>query len=156
GRSVRLRGVAWGGGLRGTPITSRLAARRANFSTESRMISRSLLTPLVVCVVPTMASAGDQTILGNKLLVKNPGASEKRSVVANAKESASPNTLVGNPTTLGATLMVTANGTTSTTQTFALPSGTSGITGKPFWSGDATKGYKYKDSKGENGPVKGA
>ena len=27
-------------------------------------------------------------------------------------------------------------------------------TGKPFWSGDAVKGFKYKDSKGENGPVK--
>src|SRR5262245_904740 len=120
------------------------------------MISRSLLTALVVCVVPTMASAADQTILGNKLLVKNPSTPQKRSIVANAKESASLDTLVGNPTALGATLMVTTNGTTSTTQTFVLPSGTSGITGKPFWSGDAAKGYKYKDSKGENGAVKGA
>ena len=28
------------------------------------------------------------------------------------------------------------------------------MTGKPFWSGDATKGFKYKDAKGENGLVR--
>ena len=27
---------------------------------------------------------------------------------------------------------------------------------KPFWSGDAVKGFKYKDPKGDNGTVSGA
>jgi hypothetical protein len=43
---------------------------------------------------------------------------------------------------------------TPSMQTFPLPAGTSAPTGKPFWSGDVVKGFKYKDSKGENGPVK--
>src|SRR5262249_33934003 len=30
------------------------------------------------------------------------------------------------------------------------------LTGKPFWSGDAVRGFKYKDSRGENGPVQAA
>ena len=37
-----------------------------------------------------------------------------------------------------------------------LPTGTSPTNLKPFWTGDAVKGFKYSDSKGENGPVKSA
>jgi hypothetical protein len=53
----------------------------------------------------------------------------------------------------GATLTVSANG--GTTTRLNLPAGTSPMTGKPF-GGDATKGFKYKDAKGENGPVETA
>src|SRR6185503_17118519 len=34
--------------------------------------------------------------------------------------------------------------------------GISPMTGKAFWTGDAVAGFKYKDPKGENGPVKSA
>ena len=61
----------------------------------------------------TIASAADQTILGSQLLVKNPSTPEKRTVVGKAKESASPNTIVGDPTLNGATLTVRAEGTAS-------------------------------------------
>jgi hypothetical protein len=101
-----------------------------------------------------MARAADQTILGNVLVVKNPSTPVKRKIVGKAKEAGSPNTIVGNPTVGGATLTVRADGGTSTTQTFTLPQGVSGMTGKPFWSGDALKGFKYKDPRGENSAVK--
>jgi hypothetical protein len=103
----------------------------------------------------TIAYAADQTILGTQLVVKNPGLPEKRSLTGNAKETASSNTLVGDPTVGGATLMVSAEGTTPSQQVFALPQGTS-TKGKLFWSGDATKGFKYKDADGDNGAVKQA
>src|SRR5258706_12868045 len=103
----------------------------------------------------TFASAADQTILGTLLVVKDPGAPEKRSVVGKAKESASPNTIVGDPTVNGATLTVRAEGTNPSEQTFALPQGTN-AKGKPLWTGDALDGFKYKDSDGANGPVKKA
>ena len=103
-----------------------------------------------------LAIAADQTILGNTLTVKNPSTPDKRKITGKGKEKSSSNTIVGNPTTLGGSVTVSAGGGTPSIQTFPLPQGTSGITGKPFWSGDAIKGFKYKDSKGENGPVKSA
>lgn len=101
-----------------------------------------------------LAYAADQTILGNTFLVKNPSTPDKRKVIGKAKELGSPNTIVGNPTVTGGSLVVTANGASPTQQTIALPQGISGITGKAFWSGDAVKGFKYKDPKGENSAVK--
>jgi hypothetical protein len=101
-----------------------------------------------------LAHAADQTILGNSLTVKNPSTPDKRKVTGKAKESNSPNTIVGNPVLLGGTVTISDGGGTPSAQTFALPQGTSGITGKPFWSGVAIKGFKYKDPKGENGAVK--
>jgi hypothetical protein len=101
-----------------------------------------------------LAYAADQTILGNSLTVKNPSTPDKRKITGKAKEKGSPNTIVGNPVLLGGTLTVSAGGGTPSSQLFALPQGTSGITGKQFWSGDAIKGFKYKDPKGENGAVK--
>jgi len=97
--------------------------------------------------------AADQTILGSGFQVKNPGAIEKRQAQVKAKEKASLNTIVGNPVTSGATLTVRANGTSPSSQVFALPQGMN-AKGKPFWSGDATKGFKYNDSKSEQGAVK--
>ena len=43
----------------------------------------------------TLAYAADQTILGTQLVVKNPSTPDKRSLTGNAKETASPNSLVG-------------------------------------------------------------
>ena len=110
---------------------------------------------LLASLIPVVAGAADQTVLGNLLSVKAGSSPAKRKIIVKAKETASTDTIVGTPTTGGATLTVSANGGTSTIQTFSLPAGTS-ASGKPFWSGDASKGYKYKDSKGEKGPVKSA
>ena len=111
------------------------------------------LLSIVPSMLPVLAHAADQTVLGNQLSIKA-GSSTK--IIVKAKETGTDNTIVGDPTANGAMLTVSANGGTSTIQTFNLPAGTSLMTGKPFWSGDATKGYKYKDPKGENGPVKTA
>ena len=83
-----------------------------------------------------LAYAADQTILGNTFLVKNPSTAAKRKVIGKAKEPGSPNTIVGNPTVTGGTLVITASGGTPSAQPFALPQGTS-ITGKPFWKSAA-------------------
>ena len=101
-----------------------------------------------------LAYAADQTILGNNFLVKNPGTTDKRKIVGKAKESGSANTINGNPVAAGATLTIRADGGSPSVQVFGLPQGTITATGKPAWSGDATKGFKYKDPKGQNGPVK--
>ena len=53
-------------------------------------------------------------------------------------------------------MTVTVDGASQSTQTFTLPAGLSPTTHKPFWSGDAVKGFKYKDSKGDNGALKSA
>jgi hypothetical protein len=100
------------------------------------------------------AGAADQTILGRDLVVKNPSTPDRRQLVVKAREVGSPDTIVGDPTVAGASLSITANGGTPSMQTFALPTGVSALSEKPFWSGDAVKGFKYKDAKGENGPVK--
>src|SRR5262245_66597153 len=121
-----------------------------------RLMTRvALVLALAMTAAPT-ARAADQTILGSQLMVKNPSTSEKRKVILKASEVGSPDTLVGNPVASGATLSIAANGGTPSAQTFALPMGTSALTGRPFWTGDAVRGFKYKDAKGENGPVKAA
>lgn len=97
----------------------------------------------------------DINILGNQLLVKNPSTPEKRKVVVKAKEKDSPDLLVGNPVINGGNAYVRADGANPSEQIFALPQGTSSK-GKPFWTGDATKGFTYNDSQGDNGPVKKA
>jgi acetyl esterase/lipase len=109
-----------------------------------------------VLPVVSVAPAADQTVLGQVLLLKNPSTPEKRKVSVTAKETATDNTLVGDPVAGGATATVTANGTSPSGQTFALPTGTSPTTGRAFWTGDAVKGFSYKDPKGDNGPVKTA
>lgn len=98
--------------------------------------------------------AADQTILGSQLQLKNPGAPSKTSLKAAAKEKASGNTVVGNPVVSGAVLTVRADGATPSSQTFSLPQGTSPSTGKPYWTGDPVKGFVYKDSKLDQGPIK--
>lgn len=117
------------------------------------MVRRLLLAVSLLALCPLLAQAADQTVLGKQLLVKDPGTADKRKVILKAIEEASDNTLVGDPTVGGGSLRVALYGGTASTQVFPLPAGTN-AKGKPFWSGDATKGYTYKDSKGENGPVK--
>lgn len=103
---------------------------------------------------------GRQTLLGRSLAVKDPRPGidpSARSIVGSAKEKGSTNTLVGDPTSTdgsgGAVLQIFANGTASTAQDFALPQGTSS-SGKAFWDGSASAGFKYRDPRGDQGPVK--
>ena len=121
-----------------------------------RVISVSLAAlVLASSAVGSPALAANQTILGNVLQLKNPSTDQKRKVVCNANEKASSNTLVGNPTVSGATVTISANGGTPSSQTFNLAQGTDSK-GKPLWSGDGVKGFKYKDKAGVNGPIKTA
>jgi len=114
-------------------------------------MSRLLLAMLLLLPVTTFAV--DQTVLGDKLVVKNPSTPDKRKISVQAKEAVSDDTIVGNPVADGATLTIQMSSVTPDSQTFNLPAGTSPMTSKPFWSGDALKGFTYKDPKGENGPV---
>src|SRR5262249_35287777 len=111
------------------------------------MIRRLLLASLLVLPALPAARAADQTVLGSQLVVKNPSTAEKRKITVKAKESDTDNTIVGDPVTGGATVTITANGANPTEETYALPAGTSPSTQKPFWSGDAVKGFKYRDAK---------
>src|SRR5262245_66092572 len=103
-----------------------------------------------------IADAADQTVRGSALIVRNPSTTVKRKIIVKAKESATDATLVGDPIANGATVTVTANGTNPSEESYDLPAGPSSTNLKPFWTGDASKGFKYGDSKGENGPVKRA
>lgn len=114
-----------------------------------RATASSLVLGLVVHVNAVFAA--DQTVLGSQLVVKDPGFATKRSVLGQAKEKGSANTIVGDPTTAGGLLEVMVNGGSPSAQRFTLPQGTS-ITGKPFWSVTGS-GYQYRDGKGQNGPV---
>src|SRR5206468_3486201 len=99
----------------------------------------------VFLLLPVTTRAADHTVLGSKLVVKNPGAPEQRKISVKAKEASSDDALTGDPVASGATLTVRINNGTSDTQTYNLPAGS--------WTGDATAGFKYKDSTGANGPV---
>ena len=102
------------------------------------------------------AQAADHTVLGTTLVVKDPGTEAKRKITVKAKEKATDAALVGDPTASGATVRVTLDGGTPSEQTYDLPAGLSPTRQKPFWTGDVVKGFKYGDSRGENGPVKRA
>ncbi len=114
---------------------------------------RILLALCALALLPVAAPAAEQTLLGKQLLVKNPGAPEKRKVLVKVAEGSTDNTLVGDPTSGGATVTISLYGGTASAQTFTLSAGLN-AKGKPFWKGDATKGYSYKDANGENGAVK--
>lgn len=120
---------------------------------------RKVLTTFAALGVAVAFSSGsfaaDQTILGSKLVVKDPKPGvdpSKRKVTFSAKENASPNTLVGNPVASGAVLQVIANGANDTSQVYNLAQGTNSR-GKPFWKGIGTIGFKYNDNLGDQGPV---
>lgn len=111
----------------------------------------------LLLVLGGVAFTADQTILGRSLVVKDPGTASKRKVSAVAKEKGSANTLVGNPTLSGsaggAILTIFVDGASSANQSFVLSQGTSS-TGKAFWAASGTSGFKYRDSRGDQGPVK--
>jgi hypothetical protein len=122
-----------------------------------RSFSKFLAVAAGVACAASLAFATEQTLLGKSLTVKQkPGDATSRKITGVGKEKGSPDTLVGNPTLAGsaggAILQVFANGANPTAQTFVLPQGT-GSTGKQFWSQSGT-GFKYKDPKGDQGPVK--
>ena len=121
--------------------------------TKSGGNMRATIAALTLAFLATTVHGADQPIFGSQFLVKNPSTPERRSFVGKAKEKSSPNSLVGDPVVDGATLTVRAEGDNPTAQTFLLPQGT-GLNGREFWSGNATTGYKYKDSRGEQGPIK--
>ncbi len=121
----------------------------------SRMPRPSLAVLAVLLLLPLTTHAAEQAVLGSKLTVKNPSTPEKRKITFLAKEKLSDNTVVGDAVTNGATLTIRLTGGALDGETFTLPAGT-GLNGKPFWSGDPVKGFKYKDKKGENGPVSSA
>lgn len=108
---------------------------------------RSLVIAGIVHACATDVLAADRLILGKKMIVKNPtGAEDKRTVIVQGKEKPSDiSSIVGDPTTSGATLDILANGTSATTQSFSLPN-----TG---WSATST-GFKYVAPTGAVAPVK--
>src|SRR5579871_6953442 len=104
-----------------------------------------------------LSYALDQKLTGKQELVKDPKLGvdlSKRGFIGQGMQKASPVTIVGDPTVNGAGLHVFAFGATSSNQSFVLPQGTDPATGKPFWSGSPSKGFKYVDKAGHNGPVK--
>jgi len=120
-------------------------------------MTRGLLV-LGFLVLPalSLADAADQKVRGNTLVVRDSGSDAQRRITVKAREAASDDTLVGDPTTGGASVTITVTGATPSSQTFTLPAGVSSTKQKPFWTGNAVKGFKYADRKGENGPVKSA
>lgn len=108
--------------------------------------------------IAAVAFGAEQTIKGKGLTIKDASSGldpAKRKITGKAAEKSSPNVLTGDPVAGGATLEVQANGSNPTSQTFVLNQGISS-TGRPFWSAAGTTGFKYKDSRGDQGPVKSA
>jgi len=101
-----------------------------------RNFSRFLAAAAGLACAASLAFAAEQAILGKTLLVKNPGDAAKRKVSGQGKEAASPNTIVGNPTTGGGKLEVFLEGASPSKQSFNLPS-----TG---WSASGPNGFKFK------------
>jgi hypothetical protein len=116
-----------------------------------RLIQFVTLAVAALLLSRAVAWTADQTILGNLFLVKDPAPDAspdptKRIIKVLAKESSSPNTIVGDPTVSGATLRIIANGGTDYDQTFPMPA--------PGWT-LTTTGFKYRDA-GTFGAVRSA
>lgn len=98
----------------------------------------------------------DQTILGKALVVKDSseGTDEtRRRIVVSARESDSPESIVGSPHAAGAVLDIIANGANPSAQTFVLLAGDDS-SGTSFWRDLGPTGFRYSDPNGEQGPVK--
>ena len=98
-----------------------------------RLLTLTALVPLALAV---WAHAADQTILGKQIQIKDakPGVDPtKRKIIGQGKETASANTIVGDPTVGGASLFFFTAGATSGNQAFVLPTGIDPASGKPFW-----------------------
>jgi hypothetical protein len=89
-------------------------------------------------------------VLGRRLLVKDPSGSEQqRTVIVLGREASTDigPTILGDPTTAGATLRVIANGTVPSDQTYVLDAA--------GWVAIGTKGFKYLGPTGaDDDPVR--
>jgi hypothetical protein len=89
-----------------------------------------------------------QPVLGKSLVVRDPDPLDpsKRKLIVVAVEPASPDTIdVATLVANGATVTISTEGATATSQTFSMPAP---------WSAIGTTGAKYTDAAGANGPVK--
>jgi hypothetical protein len=96
---------------------------------------RNLAWAVALFTLLGIGYAADQTILGKQVLVKDPKPGvdpTKRKVVGQGKETASPKSIVGDPTTSGAVLTIFVEGPPSSSQVFNLGAGTDPATGKPL------------------------
>jgi hypothetical protein len=110
----------------------------------TRLIRSVTLASAVLLLSSAGVRAADQTILGKVFLVKDPAPDAspdptKRVIKVFGKETASPNTIVGDPTVTGATLRIIANGANDYDQTFPMPA----AGWLPFGNGT---GFKYRDA----------
>ena len=118
------------------------------------LVSSSLLAVLL-----GSAGAADRPVRAERLIVADPdpGDPAARTVTARAREKASPEPLVGDPTlgigAGGAVLEIVANGADGTWQTFGLAQGTA-ATGDAFWRSPRPGMYRYDDLAHEQGPVR--
>jgi hypothetical protein len=102
-----------------------------------RAIRAAVVSSLAAAVLmPHVARAADQTVFGKELLVKNPGLSSARKIILQAIESATDNTIGGDPTFAGATLSISVDGGTSSAQVFTLA--------VALWRGDAVHAFKNR------------
>src|SRR5437764_15334817 len=89
----------------------------------------------VTAVLASRAVAADQTVRGKNFLVKDPKPgvdASKRGIGVVATESASNDSLVGNPLANGATVEIIANDTNPGDQGLPLPRGAA-APGGPAW-----------------------
>jgi len=90
-----------------------------------------------------------RTVLGKKLLVKNPTSDEsERAVVVFGQEAATDigPSVIGDPTVSGATLQVIASGGTDRARTYQLDA--------PGWRTAGSVGYRYAGPTADGDPVK--
>src|SRR5438093_21529 len=111
-------------------------------------MSRFLVLTIALLLTGRLHAA-DQTVLGAKLLVKDPTAdpARRRVLVSGKEPPGSENTIVGNPIADGAMLRVVTSGGTDSDQTFSLPSA--------GWRARGTFGFQYSNTR-TGGAVKKA
>src|SRR2546422_431601 len=108
----------------------------------------ALVLAVAAIVLPAVAGAATQNVLGKLFLVRDPQPgvdATKRRAVVTARETHSAATIVGDPTVAGAKLTILANGGTSTMETLLLP--------LDAWQRDSSTSYTYDDEAALHGPV---
>jgi hypothetical protein len=117
----------------------------------------AMLFAMVVLVLESATAFAAQPVLGRSFVLTDPQpnvAADRRSIVVYGRESATDDTLKGDPIASGASVQVFANGANSTTQTYSLPAGAYSGAGwgwRPI--GNPAIGYVYRDPRGVQGPV---
>jgi hypothetical protein len=86
---------------------------------------RTLLASAAILATVLPAPAADQALLGRALVIKGSPTPEGRAISLRARETLTPDPLVGNPVLTGALLTISATGTSPSTDTYALPPGRS-------------------------------